>query len=562
MAIADYYDDQKISDILVHGNYVAPFDFGRAKIRASKRGLGVIDYLIEEGELTKDLVGQAMAESYGVPYADLNSRIPSREQVLQIPEDAALKFRAVLFTVEARRVTIATDHPDEPELKSAMQKILPRREITIAYSLPEDLDATFVNYRAPLETRFKDIVEKEPQAAPKLIDAVFDDAIAYHASDIHFEPQEHDAVIRLRIDGVLHEAGRIAREYYENIVNRIKVQAHLRIDEHFAAQDGAMRYKREGGEFDLRISVIPTLDGEKIAIRVLTRYIKGFNLIDLGFSAREQDLIMRVVRRPYGMILTTGPTGSGKTTTLYALLKIVHQPEVNITTIEDPVEYKIAGVNQIQVNAETELTFAKGLRAIVRQDPDIILVGEIRDHETAEIAVNSALTGHLLLSTLHANDAATAIPRLLSMGIEPFLLASTLKVVIAQRLVRRICETCRYSEVLSGGLFAKRYPQIVKYWPENSATFYRGEGCSRCGKTGYRGLIGLFEMISVTGEMHDMILRHPTAQQIMVLARKQGTRSLFEDGIAKVQNGVTTIDELRRVAPPPQFLEAGRVGSA
>jgi len=245
MSVADYYDDQKISDILIRGNYVAPFDFGRAKIRATKRGLGVIDYLIEEGELTKDLVGQAIAESFGVPYADLNSRQPTREQVLEIQEDVAKKFRAVLFSVEARRVVVATDHPDAQELKGAMQKIFPRREVNIAYSLPEDIDATFVNYRQPLETRFKDIVQKEPQAAPKLIDAIFDDAIAYHASDIHFEPQEHDAVIRFRVDGVLHEAGRIGKEYYENVVNRIKVQAHLRIDEHFAAQDGAMRYKGE-----------------------------------------------------------------------------------------------------------------------------------------------------------------------------------------------------------------------------------------------------------------------------------------------------------------------------
>ena len=253
------------------------------------------------------------------------------------------------------------------------------------------------------------------------------------------------------------------------------------------------------------------------------------------------------------MILTTGPTGSGKTTTLYALLKIVNSPDVNITTIEDPVEYKVLGVNQIQVNRETNLTFAKGLRSIVRQDPDIILVGEIRDKETAEIAVNAALTGHLLYSTFHANDAATAIPRLLDMGIQPFLLASTLEIIVAQRLVRKICDHCRHSVTKSGKDFnTPQLRALNKYFGSKTTTFYEGKKCGACGDTGYKGRTAIFEFILITPEMQNLILHAPSAQEIWKLARKEGSKTLFEDGIEKVKTGVTTVEELLRVAEPPK----------
>jgi type II secretory ATPase GspE/PulE/Tfp pilus assembly ATPase PilB-like protein len=251
------------------------------------------------------------------------------------------------------------------------------------------------------------------------------------------------------------------------------------------------------------------------------------------------------------MILVVGPTGSGKTTTLYALLKILNNPDINITTIEDPVEYKIVGVNQIQVNSATDLTFVRGLRSIVRQDPDIILVGEIRDHETAEIAVNAALTGHLLLSTFHANDAATALPRLLDMGVEPFLLASTMELIIAQRLVRRICEQCRYSLSLTKAGMAKRFPTVSHLFTAKITTLYESKGCETCHHTGYTGQIALFEMITMTPEMKTLVLSHPSTKQIWDLARKQGSQYLFADGIEKVQSGITSLDELLRVATPP-----------
>jgi type II secretory ATPase GspE/PulE/Tfp pilus assembly ATPase PilB-like protein len=352
----------------------------------------------------------------------------------------------------------------------------------------------------------------------------------------------------------MQEAGRIPKDYYGNILNRIKVQAQLPIDEHFSAQDGAARQIREKYTVDMRISILPTLNGEKVVIRLLSQYVRSFSFNDLGLSQHDQELLMKAINKPFGMILVTGPTGSGKTTSLYALLKLLNSPDVNITTIEDPVEYKMPGINQIQVNSQTNLTFAKGLRSIVRQDPDIILVGEIRDQETAETAVNAALTGHLLLSTFHANDAATAVPRLLDMDIEPFLLSSTLEVLIAQRLVRKICDQCRFSTSLSKEEVKKTIPaDVQKYFTGKHIVLYQGKGCASCGNTGFRGRTAIYEFIEVTPEIQELILQNPSTAQIWKIARKQGSVTLFEDGIEKVKNGITTLEELLRMAEPPKF---------
>ena len=430
----------------------------------------------------------------GVIYADLNSNKPSAVQVQKIPEIIAKKFRIVFFAEEKNKVMITTDNPQQKDLPAELARIFPKQKIIITYSLSEDIDTIFIQYQKPLETRFSKIIEGGGRIAPELLEEIFDDALTYHASDIHFEPRQEDALVRFRVDGVLHEAGRIPKEHYENILNRIKVQSSLRIDEHFAAQDGSLRYEKNGTVVDLRTSIIPTVEGEKVVLRLLASYVQGFSLGDLGLSSLHQSLLEVAAQKPFGMILVVGPTGSGKTTTLYALLKIVNNPDVNITTIEDPVEYKMRNINQIQVNPQTNLTFVKGLRSIVRQDPDIILVGEIRDEETAQIAVNAALTGHLLYSTLHANDAATSIPRLLDMGVEPFLLASTLDVVIAQRLVRKICDNCRHSVTRSTASFkTPQLASVASYFPKKPFTLYEGKKCEECGHTGYKGRTAIFE---------------------------------------------------------------------
>jgi len=548
-----------IKDILLKDSYVSAENLEKASVWAKSNKSSIEEYLLTQGIITKDILGQAWSEFYKVPYADLNTKLPSPEQVLKIPQGLAVANRIVLFAEDDSGITVASDNPTKAGLlQSQMNVIFPQKKVSFAYSLPEDIEACFVHYRKPLETRFSEIVSSQTRVAPEIIDEIVADALAFKASDIHFEPQEKEVVVRFRVDGVLQEAGRFSKQVYENILNRIKVQAHLRIDEHFSAQDGAIRFVKgknpalpAGENVDMRVSVIPVLDGEKITIRLLAEYVKGFTFSDLGVSGKDQEIFMSAAKKPFGMILVTGPTGSGKTTTLYALLKMLNNPTVNITTIEDPVEYKILGVNSIQVNTQTNLTFAKGLRSIVRQDPDIILVGEIRDLETAEIAVNAALTGHLLFSTFHANDAATAIPRLLDMGVEPFLMASTLELVIAQRLVRKICDQCRVSFTPKAEELDKTFPDTKKFFPKSLPTLYKGKGCKNCGNTGYKGRTAIFEFIEVRGEMRELILKRPSTQEIQELARKNGSLSLFDDGLEKVKNGITTIEELLRVARAP-----------
>ncbi len=548
-------DEQKLTKILLEENYITAEDLRKAETEAAKEKISVVSYLIQMGLISRSLIGAAMAESFGVVYSDLNLKKPSKEELDLVPESFAREWRVVVVD-NPDVLILATDNPARENLEAEVKKLLPGREIKITYALPDDIDQVLLMYQKSLETRFSKIIESRGRVAPEILGEIFEDARIFNASDIHFEPGVKDALVRFRVDGVLKDAGRIPKEFYENILNRIKVESRLRIDEHFAAQDGSMRYvskeTSDNGEsvvFDLRTSIIPTVEGEKVVLRVLSSYVEGLALSDLGFSAADKSKIEQVAKKPFGMILVVGPTGSGKTTTLYGVLKMLNTRDVNITTIEDPVEYKVSGINQIQTNQETNLTFAKGLRSIVRQDPDIILVGEIRDEETAEIAVNAALTGHLLLSTFHANDAATAIPRLLDMNIEPFLLASTVEVIIGQRLVRKICDACRYSIETNEDELSKEFKFAHNFFPGKN-TLYRGKGCDACAGTGYRGRTAIFEFIEITSKMEELILHNPTSAEIWNLAKSEGAHSLFEDGVLKVKNGVTTLEELLRVAPP------------
>ena len=545
-------DSSQLREALLTGNYVTKEDLVRAEREAEIRRSSIVEFLLAEEFVTKDLIGQAMAESFTVAYGDLNSHQPTKEQVLKIPQEIAKKFRAVLFNDTEKEVMVATDTPAQEGLVESLQQLFPKRKVTIVYSLPEDIDVSFVQYRKSLETRFSKIIEGQKRVAPEILEEIFQDALNYNASDIHFEPQGEHVVVRFRIDGVLQEAGTIPAAYYENILNRVKVQSGLRIDEHYKPQDGSLRYETKEVAVDMRTSIVPTVEGEKIVLRVLAAYVQGLSLTDLGLSSHDQTLLEDMSEKPFGMLLVTGPTGSGKTTTLYALVKILNKPDVNIMTIEDPVEYKVRGINQIQVNTQADLTFESGLRSIVRQDPDTILVGEIRDAETADIAINAALTGHLLLSTFHANDAATAMPRLLEMGVEPFLLASTLQVVIAQRLARKICEHCRYSTEINPKDLSGRLQSVALDLWKGPVTLYQGKGCDACGHSGYKGRTAFFEIILITPEIQDLILSHASSQQLWEAARAAGTHSMFEDGVEKVVAGVTTLEELVRVVEPPK----------
>ncbi len=380
------------------------------------------------------------------------------------------------------------------------------------------------------------------------VDAMVEDASLVRSSDIHLDPEAGKTKIRFRIDGVLQDIDVIPAHVHNEVISRIKILCGLRTDEHQAAQDGRFRLTlKSGGRTDVRVSIVPTYYGENAVMRLLSDQAEEFSLDSLGFTKENQIKIVRAVRQPHGMILATGPTGSGKTTTLYTLVKMLNEPGVSIVTIEDPIEYSIGGINQIQVNERTNLTFSNGLRSLLRQDPNIIMVGEIRDVETAGIAVNTALTGHLVLSTLHTNDAPTTLPRLLDMKVEPYLIASTVNVAIGQRLVRRICKSCSKPYKLSSAE-EKSLSEIMP--PELLAkhgTFYKGEGCDACNGTGYHGRAGIHEVLEISGPMRDAILKKVSASDIRDLAVKNGMTPMIVDGFTKAAAGLTTIEEVLRM---------------
>ncbi len=368
------------------------------------------------------------------------------------------------------------------------------------------------------------------------------------ASDIHIDPGHERIRVRLRIDGVLQDLETFPKTIHQEVISRIKILACLRTDEHQAAQDGRFRHIFEDGSFvDLRVSIVPTYHGENAVLRLLADHSEDYTLDMLGFSASDREKIETAIHKTSGMILSTGPTGSGKTTTLYTLLKMLNSPEVSIVTIEDPIEYAVQDIEQIQVNARTALTFANGLRSVLRQDPDIIMVGEIRDAETANIAVNTALTGHLLLSTLHTNDAATTLPRLADMGIDQYLIASTINIAIGQRLVRKICEQCKEKTTVSETAAISLAGLPIRKPYSAGETTSKGKGCDACKGSGYRGRICINEVLVGTPAVREAILRKASSEEIRSIAIRDGMTTMLDDGCDKVRAGLTTIEEVLRV---------------
>lgn len=392
-----------------------------------------------------------------------------------------------------------------------------------------------------------ELAKGESLSIINLVNCLLEEAHRSRASDVHVDPIHGGLKVRFRVDGVLRDACTLPPGVHEEVISRIKVLCGLRTDEHQAAQDGRFRTHINEMNVDIRVSVVPTYYGENAIMRLLPEAVDEHTLESLGFTSENAQKILSAVKKSHGMVLVTGPTGSGKTTTLYTLLKILNKPDVSILTIEDPVEYSVTGVNQIPVNARTGLTFATGLRSMLRQDPNIIMVGEIRDTETASIAVNTALTGHLLLSTLHTNDAATTPPRLIDMKIEPYLIASTVNIAVAQRLVRKICEACKETRPMTDAEKESLAGLLPKDALKGEYTVSEGKGCLECGGMGYQGRVGIHEVMVVDNEIREAILRKVSAHEIKKIATNNGMITMLEDGCHKVFRGLTSVAEVLRV---------------
>ncbi len=399
----------------------------------------------------------------------------------------------------------------------------------------------------------KEQIEKELQQGAKIsiinvVSHLIEDAHCQRASDIHIDPQQDEVLIRFRIDGILRDMYVFPVSIHSEIISRIKIISNLRTDEHYAAQDGRFRSLfSDIGPIDVRVSIVPTFYGENVVMRLLSDKAEEFTLQTLGFSPANQQKILRAIKKPYGMILATGPTGSGKTTTLYTIIKTLNVRGISIITIEEPIEYSIQGINQIQVNPRTGLTFANGLRSVLRQDPNIIMVGEIRDSETAGMAVNTALTGHLLLSTLHTNDAATTLPRLLDMKLEPYLIASTVNVAIGQRLVRKICSDCKKEKNITPAEERSLAEVLPPHLLNQHHAFFEGTGCEKCNHSGFCGRVGIHEVLVMDSVVREAVLRKKPAEEIKRIAISRGMIPILEDGFQKAALGVTTVDEVLRI---------------
>jgi len=557
---------ERLQDILVGSGFVEAEPFEKAIQDAKSSGLTLDETIVSQGILKDQELGKLLADIYHVPFIDFERVGVDPVAVATIPEIITRRQGVLAYAWKDGRLQVAMRDPSNIEIVDFIEK-KSGHPIDIGYTTAGLFDTALDKHSEDLRARMLEIAnefvaqtkrrtesrksETDDTLVIQLVEACLQNAYANRSSDIHIEPQEKKVVIRYRVDGILHDVIDLPKELHDPIVARIKIMSNLRTDEHFVAQDGKLKFQTDGRQVDVRVSIVPVVGGEKAVLRILAEHGRVLTLENIGFTEADQERLERAMKKPYGMILATGPTGSGKTSSMYSVLKRLNSREVNVQTIEDPVEYDIPGVNQIQVNNKTDLTFAKGLRSIVRQDPDIILVGEIRDSETASIAVNAAMTGHLVLSTLHTNDAATSIPRLLEMGAEPFLVASSVNLVIAQRLVRRICSHCITSKTEDLDVLKKNIdPGIFKkiFGVKKKDRLFVGKGCVSCGHSGFEGRVGIFELFEMSNTLREMIMKRDNASVLMDQAIKEGMTTMLEDGLKKAQEGVTTISEVLRVA--------------
>lgn len=551
---------KQLREIILKSGFVSPSDFDAAVRSSEELGKDLPEVLIYRGLISEDVLGQLIAEFFQAPYIKLGNKVIPQEILTLIPEEAATKFRMVPFAHEGNDLSLAMEDPADLEAKEFAKRRTGLR-LKIYYSNRPDLQVVFGQYKRNIKELFTKIIEENVQKSTtktddavalatevpviRTLDTILEYATAERSSDIHFEPMESSFLIRFRIDGTLRDILTLPKTIHPAIVARIKILAQLKIDEHRIPQDGRFKFKVGDSIIALRVSVLPAFYGENVVLRILPESARPLSLEELGLTGHNLELVKQNIRKPHGMILVTGPTGSGKTTTLYSILNILNTTEVKICTVEDPVEYGIKRVNQTQVHPAAGLTFATGLRSLLRHDPDIIMVGEVRDKETAEMAIHSSLTGHLVLSTLHTNDASGTIPRFLDMGAEGFLVASTVNLVIAQRLVRKICTSCIESYKPSEDML--NYLRGIFEEKELSHQFYRGKGCSECNHKGYKGRVGIFEVLEVNEDIRQLIVKRVTAEEIGKAAITNGMIPLIRDGLNKASGGITTIEEVLRV---------------
>ncbi len=559
-------------DVLAKEKLLSPAQIKEIKLKAIQTGKDSETIIREENLLPEKKLLAAKAKFLGVPYADLEEIAFDPQSITFIPRSVAEYYSVVPFRYDPgkKKLAVAMANPldletiefleektgltIEPYLadKKLIQDTIDEhynQEITA--EVTKALGETAQTYQKNVldVNHLESVIHEAPIA--KVVSTILQFAVKARASDIHIEPQEGDTRVRYRIDGILQEKLILPRRIHDAVVSRIKILSGMKIDEKRVPQDGRFTFRSDSQEIDVRVSTAPTIYGETVVMRLLKKTQKIPDLPELGLRGKTLRDLQEAVSRPHGMIVVCGPTGAGKTTTLYSVLSKINTTKVNVMTIEDPVEYHIQGVNQVQVNPQAGLTFASALRSFLRQDPDIIMVGEIRDKETAELAVEAALTGHLVFSTLHTNDAAGAAPRLIDMGVEPFLLVSALNAVVAQRIVRRIHNDCRESYRPPEKVIADMKKILGPLWPPKAGDqpeLYRGKGCQGCNFTGYYGRIGIFETLSVTNTIMQLILKQAPAEEIKKAAVEEGMVTMMQDGYLKALEGTTTVEEVLRVA--------------
>jgi type IV pilus assembly protein PilB len=550
---------KQLGDILLEDGLVTQQQLFDAYDEHQRAGRALGRVLVDRGVLTESQLVAALAQQIGMRFVDLTEFPVDGAALASVPPSVCRRYNALPIGYDDGKLLVAMSDPanvfaidDLRSITGADVKpvVATKSDVTSAINRYHRADSDLDDLTMELDheeqediSGLREVVEDAPIV--KFVNLLITQAINDRASDIHLEPNERDLRVRFRIDGVLHEIMRSPKNIQSGVISRLKIMADINIAERRVPQDGRLSVSVTGKKIDLRVATLPTVWGEKVVMRILDNSTAMLRLSDLGFSDHNYGQYSQSFTKPYGMILVTGPTGSGKSTTLYATLNIVSRPEINVITVEDPVEYRIPGINQVQTNVKAGLTFASALRSILRSDPDVVLIGEVRDHETAQIAIEAALTGHLVLTTLHTNDAPSAITRLVEMGIEPFLVGSALDAVLAQRLARRLCEKCKEAYTPDAQVLkSARYP-----WTEGEPLpiIYRPVGCSACAKTGYRGRLALHEVMLVTEEIERMAVERASAVDIEKVAVQQGMMTLRLDGMDKVARGVTGLEEILRV---------------